>query len=311
MLSRVADTIYWLARYMERTQAMLQVIRTSYIFSQEEPHYRGWEPLLHTFGDLTPEEIRTALQDTSRVLTHLVFDKANGVSAYNNIMQARENARAVQDHITKEVWQSLNEYYHTIRQAELVQQATSEDPVSGLDVLVKQGMLFAGTVQHTMPRDEGYVFLSLGKFLERALQTTDVLRLNLSHFVVEHHYPMGAPELRHVLYGLYGHELYAKTYKGVLSPTNALQMIVYETDFPHSLAYSLRQLMRHCERLKDKSPPESYSKVHFLIGKAKNSVAYSTLNTDDSAQLDQFLRQTRAELLDISAALNTYYFGHS
>ena len=57
MLSRVADTIYWLARYMERTQTMLQTIRIQYIASQDEPLYRGWEPLLYTYGDLSEEEL--------------------------------------------------------------------------------------------------------------------------------------------------------------------------------------------------------------------------------------------------------------
>lgn len=115
MLSRVADTIYWLARYMERTQAMLQVIRIQYIASQDEPQYGGWQPLLYTYGDLTDKEIAKRAPHTPQVLYHLVFDRENAASVYHNIVRGRENARAVQDHITKEVWQSLNDYYHLIR----------------------------------------------------------------------------------------------------------------------------------------------------------------------------------------------------
>lgn len=311
MLSRVADTIYWLGRYMERTQSMLQVVRISYITSQDEQRYLGWKPLLNNYGDLTREEINETVRDTAQIIGHLVFDKSNAVSAYNNIMHGRENARAVQDHITKEVWQSLNEYYHTIRQEEVARQATVEDPVSGLDILLRQGLLFNGTVQHTMPRDEGYVFLNMGKYLERAIQTTDILRLNLQAFLQTEQYPMGAPELRYVLYALYGHELYSKTYKGILDAQSVLHMIVYNQDFPHSLAYSLRQLMRGCERLKDKSLPASYEQLRFLVGKVKNSVTYSSLQVDNEALLDQFLLQTRNELLEVTSALNKYYFGNS
>lgn len=311
MLSRVADTIYWLGRYMERTQSMLQVVRISYITSQDEQRYLGWKPLLNNYGDLTREEINETVRDTAQIIGHLVFDKSNAVSAYNNIMHGRENARAVQDHITKEVWQSLNEYYHTIRQEEVARQATVEDPVSGLDILLRQGLLFNGTVQHTMPRDEGYVFLNMGKYLERAIQTTDILRLNQHSFSQTEQYPMGAPELRYVLYALYGHELYSKTYKGILDAQSVLHMIVYNQDFPHSLAYSLRQLMRGCERLKDKSLPASYEQLRFLVGKVKNSVMYSSLQVDNEALLDQFLLQTRNELLEVTSALNKYYFGNS
>ena len=311
MLSRVADTIYWLARYLERTQAMLQVLRINYIASQDEQSFGGWTPLLHTYGDLTEAEITATAADTAQVLGHLIFDRENGVSAYTNIVQGRENARAVQDHITKEVWLCLNDYYHVIRQEELARQVQHEDPVSGIDLLLKQGLLFGGTVQQTMPRDEGYVFLKLGKFMERALQTIDILRLKQEAFssATEPHAATSA--LRYLLYSSFGFELYTKTYKGVIAPENVLELFIYAENFPHSLAYSLSQLQHYCERLRDNSLPESYDHLHFLIGKAKNNVAYSSLQAHDGPALAQFLQQTRSELFEVAGALNTHYFGNS
>jgi len=310
MLSRVADTIYWLARYMERTQAMLQVIRIQYIASQDEPHYWGWQPLLLTYGDLTEAEVTKRAQHTPQVLHHLLFDRDNAASAYRNIVQGRENARAVQDHITKEVWQSLNDYYHLIRRDEVAHLTLGEDPVSGLDALIQQGVLIVGTVQNTMPRDEGYIFLKLGKFLERALQTADMLRLHQHLFAGEAEHSVGAPELRYLLYGLLGYELYIKTYQGHLDAASVLELVLYNPDFPHSLLYSLGQLLRYCERLKDKSRPESYEHLRFLIGKARTTVAYSTLRDQEGEALEKFLGQVRSELLEITAALSSSYFGN-
>jgi len=312
MLSRVADTIYWLGRYMERTQAMLQVIRVNYIASQDEQHFWGWKPLLHTYGDLTPEEMKALKHDTSGAVNHLIFDRHNGASVANNIVQARENARAVQDNITKEMWQGLNDYYHATRQPELAQQVQHEDPVSGIDFLLKQGLLFAGTVQHTMPRDEGYVFLMLGRFLERALQTADIVRMaQLAFSAPAGPHGMGAPELRYLLYGLYGYELYSKTYRGTITPNNVLQIILFNEDFPHSLSYALCQLQRYCERLRHRSLPASFERVQYLIGRTKSKVAYSKVSADDAEGLGQFLAETRQELLEIAAALNINYFGNS
>jgi uncharacterized alpha-E superfamily protein len=310
MLSRVADTIYWLARYMERTQAMLQVIRIQYIASQDEPHYWGWQPLLLTYGDLTEKELAARAPHTPQVLYHLVFDRDNAASAYRNIVQGRENARAVQDHITKEVWQSLNDYYHLIRRDEVAHLTLGEDPVSGLDALIQQGVLYVGTVQNTMPRDEGYLFLKLGKFLERALQTVDMLRLNQDSFEVTEPGASGH-ELRYLLYGLLGYELYIKTYQGHLDADSVLELVLYNADFPHSLLYSLGQLLRYCERLKDKSRPENYEQLRFLIGKARTTVAYSTLHAHrHNGALEQFLTQVKSELLEIAAALSNLYFGN-
>ena len=306
MLSRVADTIYWLGRYMERTQAMLQLIRIQYIASQDEPNYRGWEPLLYTYGDLSEEELARRAPHTPQVLYHLLFDRDNAASVYRNIVQGRENARAVQDHITKEVWQSLNDYYHCIRHEGLAHQTLGEDPVSGLDSLLQQSVLYVGTVQNTMPRDEGYIFLKLGKFLERALQTVDLLRLNQHLFASEPE--AGNHELRYLLYSLLGYELYVKTYQGQLEADSVLELVLYNPDFPHSLRYSLGQLLRYCERLKDKSRPESYEHLRFLIGKARTTVAYSTLEAQQGGALGPFLGQVKGELLDIAAALSTSYF---
>jgi uncharacterized alpha-E superfamily protein len=311
MLSRVADTIYWMARYLERTQAMLQVIRIQYIASQDEPHYWGWQPLLNTYGDLSEVEITQRAAHTPRVLHHLVFDRENAASAYRNIVQGRENARAVQDHISKEVWQSLNDYYHLIRRDEVAHQTLGEDPVSGLDALIQQGVLIVGTVQNTMPRDEGYIFLKLGKFLERALQTADLLRLNQHLFAAEGEHVGGAAELRYLLYGLLGYELYIKTYQGNLEARSVLELVLYNPDFPHSLLYSLGQLLRYCERLKDKSRPESYEHLRFLIGKARTTVAYSTLEAQEGEALGKFLNQVRGELLEITTELSNSYFGNS
>jgi len=306
MLSRVADTIYWLARYMERTQTMLQVIRIQYIASQDEPNYWGWQPLLYTYGDLSEKEVAKRAPHTPQVLYHLLFDRDNAASVYRNIVQGRENARAVQDHITKEVWQSLNDYYHLIRHDALAHQTLGEDPVSGMDSLLMQSILYVGTVENTMPRDEGYIFLRLGKFLERALQTVDLLRLNQHLFEAEA--GAGNHELRYLLYSLLGYELYVKTYQGDFEAGNVLELVLYSLNFPHSLLYSLGQLQTYCERLQDKSRPESYEQLRFLIGKARTTVAYSTLRAHQTNGLEDFLTQVRSELLAITAALSTSYF---
>ncbi|NML66147.1 alpha-E domain-containing protein [Hymenobacter sp. RP-2-7] len=307
MLSRVADTIYWLGRYMERTQALLQTLRIQYIASQDEPQYWGWQPLLLAFGDLSEAELARRAPHTPQVLYHLVFDRENGASAYHNIVRGRENARAVQDHITKEVWQSLNDYYHLIRRDEVAHLTLGEDPVSGLDALLQQGVLYVGTVQNTMPRDEGYIYLKLGKFLERALQTLELLRL--SQHLFEQPGEVHSPELRYLLFGLLGYELYVKTYQGQLDAGSVLELVLYNPDFPHSLRYSLGQLLRYCERLKDKSRPESFEQLRFLIGKARNTVAYSTLRAQPGVALGPFLSQVKGELLDVSSALSSLYFG--
>lgn len=312
MLSRVADTIYWMARYIERTHGMLQVMRINYISSQDDINDFSWKPLLNTYGsELTGDEIMKIEKDTSKVFDYLILDKMNRSSAFSNISRSRENARAIQDHITKEVWQCLNSYYHFIREPEIEKQLKTGDPVTAFDLLLSRGLLFTGTVKNTMTRDEGYTYLHLGKFLERAILTADILRIKLGEIEPAGPNSVDARGLRYLLYSLFGYEIYMKTYKGKFTTEQVLELILYNTYFPHSLMYSLYQLNKYFERLKPESLPESYEQLEFLIGKILNSVKYSNIEADNMKTLNLFLLQIRKDLIEIGNSFSRYYFGNS
>ena len=311
MLSRVADSVFWMARYMERTNGMLRILRTNYISSQDEVKDFSWQTLLRNYSDAPPEEIKAIGNQSVKVLEHLLLDKNNGSSVFNNITRARENARAVQDHITKEVWQCLNDYYHLIRDTKIHQQVKTGDPVTALDALIYHGMLYHGTVDITMARGEGFNYLNIGKFLERAILSADMLNIKLTELDYNLQQPVEATALRYLLYSLSGYEFYLKTHRGNFQADLVLQQIIYNDSFPHSVAYCLKQLFRYFERLETESLPESYKELEFLIGRVMNNVKYSTINTDDGENLKKFLQQTRQELFGIAAAFNQYYFGNS
>ena len=312
MLSRIADTVYWMGRYMERTSGMLQAIRINYIASQDEVLNFSWKALLHTYGDLSAMALAEVERDSLKVMEHLLLDRMNAASAINNITQGRENARAIQDHITREVWQCLNDYYHLIREPALQQQLRAGDPVSAIDILIKQGLLFNGTSKNTLSRDECYTYLHIGKFLERAIHVADMVRIKFGELVTTE--TQMAPEiysLRYLLYSLFGFEVYMKVYKGNFNADNVLDLLLYSPYFPHSLLYSLHQLHKYFERLKPESLPESYEQLEFLIGKAMNNAKYSNVVAGDTAALNKFLIQTRNELIEIGSAFSKYYFGNS
>jgi uncharacterized alpha-E superfamily protein len=311
MLSRVADSVFWLARYMERTNGMLRILRTNYISSQDEVKDFNWQTLLRNFSDASAEEIEAIGNNSVKVLEHLLLDKDNGASVFNNITLARENARAVQDHITKEVWQSLNDYYHLVRDKKIHFQVKSGDPVTAMDSLIHQGMLYYGTVDITMARGEGFTYLNIGKFLERAILSNDMLRIKLAELNYDIKHPAEIPALRYLLYSLSGYELYLKTHQGNFRADYVLQQIIYNENFPHSISYCLKQLCRYFERLEDESLPESYKQLEFLIGRTMNNVKYSNIQLQDHEGLQKFLQQTRQELFGIALSFNQYYFGNS
>jgi len=311
MLSRVADSVFWMARYMERTNGMLRILRTNYISSQDEVKDFNWQTLLRNYSDAPPEEIKAIGNQSVHVLQHILLDKNNGASVFNTITRARENARAVQDHITKEVWQCLNDYYHLIRNKQIHFQVEQGDPITALDSLIHQGMLYHGTVDITMARGEAFNYLNTGKFLERAVLTTDMLNIKLTELAYDLQQPVEVTALRYLLYSLSGYEFYLKTHRGNFQTDFVLEQLIHNENFPHSVLYCLKQLFRYFERLETESLPESYKQLEFLIGQLLNSVKYSQINVADGEGLRMFLQKTRRELFQIAAAFNQYYFGNS
>ena len=162
MLSRVADSLYWMSRYMERVDGILRMLKINYASSQDDIQEFSWKPVLKIFTYLEDPEIDALAPHTRDVLLFMVTGKDNPNSVLNIVTLARENGRSVQDHITKEMWQCLNDFYHSVRDERLVQWLDKEDPISILDVLIKQGLLYYGTADITMARGEGYVFINMG-----------------------------------------------------------------------------------------------------------------------------------------------------
>src|ERR1700734_38963 len=180
MLSRVADSLYWMSRYMERTDGILRMLRVNYASSQDDLQNFSSKPVLSIFTYLDKDRAAAIAHDSRAVLQYMVTDKENSNSVLNIVTLSRENARSVQDHITKELWQCLNDFYHTIRDQEVVRGLYADDPISTLDVLIRQGLHYYGIMDITMARGEGFAFINIGKYLERGVQSADILDIKFS-----------------------------------------------------------------------------------------------------------------------------------
>src|SRR5215831_14132819 len=104
MLSRVADSLYWMSRYIERADGILRMLKINYASSQDDLQEFSWKPVLRIFTYLQEDESNALAFHSREVLQYMVTDKDNPNSVVNIVTHARENARSVQDHITKERW---------------------------------------------------------------------------------------------------------------------------------------------------------------------------------------------------------------
>ncbi len=310
MLSRVADSLYWMSRYMERTDGILRMLKINYASSQDDLQQFSWKPVLRIFTYLDEEQAASIQYHSRAVLQYMVTDRENPNSVVNIVTHARENARSVQDHITKELWQCLNDFYHTVRDEQLIRLLQQEDPVTTLDVLIKQGLLYYGTTEITMARGEGYAFMSIGKFLERSVQSADILDVKFSDV----NYDTESADTmywKYLLLSISGYELYLKTYRSGFDARNVVEQIVLNEDFPRSVIYSIRQLHRYFQRLKSERNMEGFRQIDFMIGRIESRVRYSTVDTIMNQGLHAYLNSIKEELYETGNALNQYYFGYS
>jgi uncharacterized alpha-E superfamily protein len=310
MLSRVADSLYWMSRYMERTDGILRMLKINYASSQDDLLEFSWKPVLRIFTYLEEEQANSLAHDSRTVLEYMVTDKENPNSVLNIITHARENARSVQDHITKELWQCLNDFYHDIRDERLVQSLNREDPVTILDKLIKQGLLYYGTMDITMARGEGYAFINIGKLLERGVQSADILDIKFS----DQQYDFTKTDTmywKYLLMSISGYELYIKTYRSGFDAKNVVEQIVLNNDFPRSVIYSIIHLHHYFERLKSDRNAEGFRKIDFMIGRIKSRVKYSTVESILKQGLHSYLNRVKEDLSEVANALNQNYFAYS
>lgn len=311
MLSRVADSLYWMSRYMERTDGILRMLKMNYAFSQDDSSDFTWKPVLKTFSFLEDEEIAQLGNNSREVLHYMVIEKENPNSVVNMVTKARENARSVQDHITKEVWQCFNEYYHIVRDEKLEKMVKYDDPISVLDILIRQGMLYYGTAEITMARGEGLCFMNIGKYLERAIQSADILEVKFSDLDYDLDKTIDTTYWKYFLLSISGYELYLKNYRSGFEARNILDQIIFNSNFPRSVEYSVSRVQRYFDRLKNDRNIDNFNKINVMIGRLRSNVQYSNVEMITEEGLDQYLKKIHEDLYAIGTLLNKYYFAYS
>lgn len=300
-----------MSRYMERTDGILRMLKINYASSQDDAQAFSWRPVLRLFTFLNESETEFLAKDSRAVLQWMVIGKDNPNSVLNMVTLARENGRSVQDHITKEMWQCLNDFYHTVRQEKLQDWLQKEDPITILDILIKQGLLYFGTTDVTMARGEGNSFINIGKFLERAIQSADILDVKFTDVDYKIDAITDTTYWRYLLMSISGFELYLKNYRSGFEARNVVEQVVLNNQFPRSILYSINRLHRYFERLRQEGNSSDFQMIDFMIGKVKSKVQFSTPESIVQEGMHHFLNDTKRSLYQIGDALNQKYFAYT
>lgn len=241
LLSRVADAVYWMARYIERAENVARYIGVNLHLQLDLPLERAhqWQPLIDTTGDTEAFAERYGEATQAAVIDFLVYNSENPNSVISCLRYARENARSIREIISQEMWAQINHMYLALRSQ------TMPDPGRLLDTFRDIRLnchMFQGITDATMSHNEAWHFLRLGRKLERADKTSRIL--DVKYFMLLPSYKdVGTPyddiHWSAVLRSVSGFQMYRQKY-GKLLPKSVVDFLILDRDFPRSMHFCIR-----------------------------------------------------------------------
>ncbi|GAA4779507.1 alpha-E domain-containing protein [Olivibacter ginsenosidimutans] len=311
MLSRIADSLFWLSRYMERVEGMLRLARTHYMYSLDTNQTNSsWKPILQIYTDLPDDKMAILENDNYAVLNYLLVGINNENSTKNIIQRARENARGIQDHITREVWEEVNAIYHTINRPFVGLKLASLEALEIIDLFIKHSMIYAGVADVTMQRGPGWDIMKLGKFVERGIETLVLTDKQFELFDYEDTKERDIIHWRFLLFSLAGYEAYLKTYRNNKHYQQVLQQVLFNPDFPHSVLYCLNQIDRSLTKVVGDNSHTEITDLRRIFGRMHSKVRFIDPHSLKETDLRTFFAELKQEFQQFNAKLQSIFFSY-
>jgi uncharacterized alpha-E superfamily protein len=313
MLSRVADSLYWMSRYLERaenTMRQLDVTMSLMLDSGGASAETHWQRLIASLGNQSDLEWNG---DPESVAEKLIFDKQHHASVTFCIDSARENARQVREEISTEQWQRLNRLYHQMHSPHTETHFRSS--ISDVLSSVVDGIhLFKGVSDTTMIHGQGWHFIRLGRYLERSYAIATLLEVyqpRLSHPPEREHSGYQYLEQVGLLRCCTAFEAYCQVYTADLTSDRIIEFLLLNRDFPHAIRYSVdgvRQAIQSIQHTGGRRPPDE---LIAGIGRLHAMLSYTSIGEILAGDAAAFLHTIREQCMRIHELVYRYYIHYS
>jgi uncharacterized alpha-E superfamily protein len=305
MLSRVADSLYWMSRYLERAEHTARVLGVQLnLMLEQDPKSsdRRWLRVLASLGhaeasveDGDPFELAQA---------HALRQITGGISF------ARENARQVREQISSEMWEQLNRLFHEVRRMESAGLWKAQ-PLDFVAVIVENSHLVQGVTDSTMNHGEGWQFIQVGRFIERA---AEVARLLDIYF---HEFPAGQPidsgehmEWIGLLRSCTAFEAYCKVYTADLRPDRVAEFLLLNSEFPHSVRFAADRMQHSLECINEAAASRRSPRVAKIAGRLTAGLMFTPLE-EVVEGLAEFFADIQQQCARIHTAIHEVYITYS
>ena len=311
MLSRVASSIYWLNRYIERAENYARFIEVNLNLSLDLPRGTAeqWEPLVATTGDHDSFRDRYGKATKENVIQFLTADAANPNSILACLVAARENARSVREIISSDMWEQVNRFHLMVKDA-VSKGLSSQNLHTFLADVKSASHLFLGITDATMSHGEGWHFARLGRLLERADKTSRIL--DVKYFILlpaatEVGTPFDIIQWSDLLKSASALEMYYKRY-GRITPNDVAAFLILDPTFPRAIRYCLIKGEDSLRAISE-SERESYqNQAEKRLGRLRAELDFGDLEECVGGGLHEFLDRFQAQLNRVGDAISETFF---
>jgi uncharacterized alpha-E superfamily protein len=320
MLSRVADSLYWMSRYIERAEHTTRLLDVNLNLMLDESATsadRRWQRMLQALG--SPKDVAWT-GDPYELTQRLSFDTGLPGSILSCIIAARENSRHVREQISTEQWHRLNSLYLQVTRPEMQPDESghvmdrAEQPIEFLQQVMEGVHQFQGVSDSTMSHGEGWQFIQVGRYIERASATA--LLLEAYHEDLWRHSD-GIPEGNEYLewMGLLrsatAFEAYCKVYTADVTPDRILEFLLLDEEFPHSIRFSIDTLQCALEAVHGEGGKSRAEPLRRLAGRLQASLGYSSVDEIIGGDIVAYLRGIQFQCRSIHEMIYQLYIDYS
>ena len=310
MLSRVADSLYWINRYLERAENISRFLEVSEAMALDCPpgSAEPWLPLVDACGDRQRFDEAYPVGSPRDVVSFLLLDRDNPNSIVSCIASARENARQIRDVITTEMWEQLNDLYWSVQDGEALWQEPDQEQLRN----IRRGcQLFYGTTDVTLSRDQAWLFSQLGRLIERADKTSRIL--DVKYFLL-----LPAPtevggvldELQWIslLRSAGAYQMYRQSMQQAIAPASVARFLLLDPIFPRSVRFCLQQINDTLQQIQlnpQSGPPDD---LECLRGQVLAKWSYVRIDVLIERGLHEAIDQLQTDLNQLHQLIHNRYF---
>ena len=313
LLARYADCIFWLARYVERAENLARILDVNETFSRDSRGGQNWRSIVQLNSDEERFFATHRAASVHTVVNFYVIDAGNPTSIVSTIRYARENARTLRPLISTEMWVQLNVFYN--RLVGLGASDLAPGNLAALLTTIKEAcQTHTGITEGTFFRDQGWYFYQLGRYIERADQTTRLLDIKY-HLLLPSISDVGSPtdvsQWNALLRSAAGYHAYRRLHAASTTPARVAGFLLLNPAFPRSVHHCVREVGRLLGDVKSRyasrngnDAAEELDRLQVLLGTLDISAILGK-------GLHEFLDSIQRQLIAITRELSTAFFGYT